>query len=138
GITGQPVPLVREPTRLRCKRPVAGTRWQCPAGMWKQPGSPMRACIWIRRRIGLAGGKMETSLLVFAAAVVGSSIGPLVVALMNLRTAHKDRVEGRRKEKLEYFDRKLQALIELRGDLQWYQQGFDRFETEASKRREIS
>lgn len=81
---------------------------------------------------------METSLLVFAAAVVGSSIGPLVMALMNLRTAHKDRVEGRRKEKLEYFDRKLQALIELRGDLQWYQQGFDRFETEASKRREIS
>jgi hypothetical protein len=86
---------------------------------------------------------METSLLVFAAAVVGSAIGPLVVALLNLRTNYKDRMESRRKERLNYLDGKLQALIDLRGDLQWYQQEFPGRQhsviaEKAEERREIS
>lgn len=84
---------------------------------------------------------MEVSLLVFAAAVVGSAVGPLVVALLNLQTDHKNRMEARRKEMLNYLDGKLQALIELRGDLQWYQQAFgtrDMIDIKSNERREIS
>ena len=84
---------------------------------------------------------METSLLVFAAAVIGSAIGPLVTALLNLRTARMEREAVQRKERLEYLDGKLQHLIELRGELQWYQQNFSRsdmFGEKAEERRETS
>ena len=60
---------------------------------------------------------MDTTLLVFAAAVIGTIAGNLITA----RLAAAERKEARRKEYLEYLSSNLKTLIALRAKLQWVQ-----------------
>jgi len=64
---------------------------------------------------------MDTSLIVFAAAIVGSALGAIVSNLMNGRLARQQRDEAKRLERLHYLNSRLELITEIRSKLQYLQ-----------------